>query len=71
MDGPGRLLGYRVMHQKVRQKYCLEVVRDRVYDVMFDIDPEKLEERRPCLKKKRTKNERAKLGKSEKLSAPR
>ena len=55
IDGPGQLLGYRAMQQKIRQKYNLKVPRDRVYDLMYDIDSESLKERRPCLKKKKLK----------------
>ena len=53
MEEPGQLLGYRAMQQKIRQKYNLKVPRDRIYDLMYDIDSDRLEERRPWLKKKR------------------
>jgi len=28
IEGPGSLLGYRALHQKIRQKYNLKVSRD-------------------------------------------
>ena len=42
LEGPGKLLGYRGMHKKIRQKYDMLVTRDQVYDVMYDLDPEGL-----------------------------
>ena len=42
LEGPGKLLGYRSMHKKIRQKYDLLVTRDQVYDVMSDLDPDGL-----------------------------
>ena len=42
LEGPSKLLGYRAMHKKVRQKYDILVTRDQVYDVMYDLDPEGL-----------------------------
>ena len=42
LEGPGKLLGYRALHKKVRQKYDILVTRDQVYDVMYDLDPEGL-----------------------------
>ncbi len=38
LEGPGKLLGYRLMHKKTRQKYDLCVTRDKVYDVMANLD---------------------------------
>ena len=43
LKGSGQLLGYRAMHKKFRQEYGLNVTRDRVYDVMYELDPERLE----------------------------
>jgi len=40
LKGPGKLLGYRAMHKKIRQEYGINVTRDQVYDVMTDLDPE-------------------------------
>ena len=45
MKGPGRLLGYRSLHKKVREVHGLKVPRNLVYDVMADVNPEGLEER--------------------------
>ena len=53
MKGPGRLLGYRAMQNKLRQKYNLKIPRDRTYDLMYDIHPDILENRRLGLKKRR------------------
>ena len=35
LEVPGRLLGYRAMHKKVRKEYNLHVTRDAVYNVMY------------------------------------
>ena len=43
ISGPGRLLGYRAMHSKIRQYHQLNVPRDLVYATMEDIDPKGLE----------------------------
>ena len=43
LNGPGKLLGYRAMHKKIRQEYDLNVTRDKVYDVMYELDPEGLQ----------------------------
>lgn len=40
LEGPGRLLGYRAMHRKVREQHQLAVPRNLVYDVMEMVDPE-------------------------------
>jgi hypothetical protein len=45
LDGPGKLLGYRAMHKKVRQVHQLNVPRKLVNEVMYDLDPQGLEER--------------------------
>ena len=45
LDGPGKLLGYRSMHKKIRQEYGLMATRDAVYTVMQDLDPSGLEKR--------------------------
>ena len=42
LEGPGKLLGYRAMHRKIRQKYNLFTTRDKVYGVMSDLDPDGL-----------------------------
>lgn len=55
ISGPGKLLGYRAMHKKIREIQGLQVPRDLVYAVMTKVDPDGLEERggvretkRPC-----------------------
>jgi len=45
IDGPGKLLGYRAMQKKVRQVHNLNVPRNLVHAVMYDIDPDGLEAR--------------------------
>jgi len=40
LEGPGKLLGYRSMHKKIRQRYDLLVTRDQVFDVMSELDSE-------------------------------
>ena len=50
--GPGKLLGYRTMHKKIRQEHGLNVIRDQVYDVMNELDPDGLEAR-GCVGEKR------------------
>ena len=45
LDGPGKLLGYRPMHQKMRQVHHLNVPRHLVHNVMYDLDPDGLEAR--------------------------
>ena len=45
LEGPGKLLGYRAMQQKVREVHGLNVPRDLVYAVMGEADPEGLEAR--------------------------
>jgi len=55
LNGPGKLLGYRAMCLKLRQKYDLRIPRDRVYDLMYEADPELLKERYPAFKKKKKK----------------
>ena len=55
LQGPGRLLGYRAMHQKIRQFHELAVPRDLMHDVMFELDREGLECRAPGLKNNKKK----------------
>ena len=45
LKGPGKLLGYRAMHKKIRQEHNLNVTRDQVYNVMYALDPEGLKNR--------------------------
>ena len=55
LDGPGKLLRYRAMHNKIRQEYLLNIPRNLVHAVMFDLDLEGLETRCPTGKKRTTK----------------
>ena len=45
MQGPGKLLGYRALHKKIREMHDLNVPRDLVYAMMAEVDPTGLEER--------------------------
>ena len=45
VDGPGRLLGYRALHKKLREVHGLMVLRNMVYTMMEEVDPSGLEER--------------------------
>ncbi len=45
MEGPGRLLGYRALHKKVREIHRLNVPRNLIYDVMHKVNPQGLEDR--------------------------
>ena len=45
VNGPGKLLGYRVMQKQLRQEHDLKVLHDLVHAVMYDVDPEDLEAR--------------------------
>ena len=45
LQGPGKLLGYRAMQQKVRELHGLNVPCDLVYAVMEEADPQGLEAR--------------------------
>ena len=56
MDGPGKFLGYRALHKKLRQVHELNVPRDVVYAVMYSVDPVALKERAPRFKKKKPKS---------------
>lgn len=53
LEGPGKLLGYRAMHTKIKVIHMIPATRKAVYDAMKDLAPEILNERRPCIKKKR------------------
>ena len=55
LEGPGKLLGYRALHKKLRQVHELNVPRDLVYAVMYNVDPDALAERAPQFKKKKAK----------------
>ena len=55
MDGAGRLLGYRAMQKKLTQVHNSRVPRHLVHAVMYNVDPDGLEERAPCFNKKKKK----------------
>ena len=55
LRGPGKFLGYRAMHKKIRQQCHLRVPRDVVRAAMYDIDPEGLENWAPQFKRKKQK----------------
>ena len=48
LQGPGEFLGYCLMQLKIWEVYNLNVERQLVY-VMYDLDPEGLGNRTPCL----------------------
>ena len=62
LEGPGKLLGYRAMTQKIRQKHDMKVPRDLVHNVMYDLDAEGLKARAPGAKKKKPKGHFITLG---------
>ena len=43
VEGPGRLLGYRALHKKIREVHNLNVPRNLVYAMMEEVDPEGLD----------------------------
>ena len=45
MNGPGRFLGYRALHKKIREVHTLNVPRNVVYDAMVDVNPQGLQDR--------------------------
>jgi len=55
MQGPGALLGYCAMQQKLRQVHNVCAPRNVVHAAMYLENPQALEERKPCLKKKKIK----------------
>ncbi len=62
LEGPGALLGYRAMTQKIRQKYHLPVPRDLIHGVMFELDPEGLARRTPGAKKRKPRGHFVTMG---------
>ena len=40
LEGPGKLLGYRAMNQKLRLEYNVKVPRHLVHNMMYELDPE-------------------------------
>ena len=55
LEGPGRLLGVRAMTKKLRMVHNIQVPRDLVNAVMYDLDADALEERQPCTSKGKRK----------------
>ncbi len=53
VQGPGRLLGYRALHRKIREIHNLNVPRNLVYAMMEEVDPEGLQERSGVGRRKR------------------
>eukprot|EP00794_Sanderia_malayensis_P013470 gene13470-14861_t len=53
LNGPGKLLGYRALHKKIRELHQLNVPRDVVYAMMEEVDPAGLRERAVVGKAKR------------------
>ena len=45
LEGPGKLLGYRAMNQKLRTEHNVKVPRHPVYNVMAELDTEGLKAR--------------------------
>ena len=42
MKEPGKYLGYRAMTRKIREVNCMNVLRDLVYEIMSNVNPEVL-----------------------------
>jgi hypothetical protein len=55
LSGHGKLLGYRAMHKKIRQEHELNIPRDPVHAVMYDLDPDGLQARAVGAKRKKPK----------------
>ena len=55
IEGPGKLLAYQALHEKIREKHELSVPRDLVYDLMTFVDPEEFERRSNVGRKKHNK----------------
>ena len=59
ISGPGKLLGYRAMHKKIREIHGLNVPSDLVYRAMAKVDPRGLEEIGGVGKARRTHRDKA------------
>ena len=55
LSGPGKLIGYRAMYYKIRQEHNLNVPRNLVHAMMYDLDPQGLQSRQPAGKHRREK----------------
>ena len=42
MQESGKYLGYRAMTKKIREVHCMNVLRDLVYEIMSNVNPEVL-----------------------------
>ncbi len=62
LEGPGKNLGYRAMHLKLRTEHHLRVPRQLVADVMYDLDPEGIQARGLRRKRKKQKQPYISLG---------
>ena len=47
LNGPGNLLGYRALNQKLKMQHEVQVPRNLVHKMLQNEDPEQLEFRRP------------------------
>ena len=57
LAGPGKLLGYRSLHKKIRETHNLNVPRSLVYAMMQEVDPEGLQSRGDVGRPKRPKRD--------------
>uniref|UniRef100_A0A7M5WYV8 Integrase core domain-containing protein n=1 Tax=Clytia hemisphaerica TaxID=252671 RepID=A0A7M5WYV8_9CNID len=55
LEGPGKLLGYRALNNKLRLYHDIKVPRNLVADVVFDLDPEGVAARNVKKKKRKAK----------------
>ena len=55
LEGPGKLLGYRTMHHKLRTQHGIKVPRHLVHNMMADLDPDGLDARNLQKRLKRKK----------------
>ena len=58
VGGPGKLLGYRAMYNKLRQQHQLKVPRHCIHAMMYELDPEGLADRSLVNKRKNRINGR-------------
>lgn len=55
LAGPGKLISYRAMYYEIRQEHKLNVPRNLVHEIIYDLDPEGLQARLPIGKKQKEK----------------
>lgn len=55
LEGPGQLLGYRTMNQKIRLEHGVKVPRNLVRHVMLQLDPDGVDSRAVQNREKRKK----------------